>query len=180
MPGPDPDRRAFLRITVIGGVALISAGAASSAIMLPPALGDSTDNGLRPLAPMLKLGLLEKDKPLQCEIRLSVRDGWRLRTRRQAVYVVRVADGDDVSAFRALSSICPHAGCGVELVEHKFKCPCHGAEFSAGGARESGPSPRDMDALDITLGEHEGKPWLFANWQEFEVGTQQRTPKGAA
>lgn len=181
MPGPDSeDRRNFLRITVIGGVALITAGAASSAVLLPPALGESAGDGPRPLAPMLKLGLIEKDKPLACEVRLSVRDGWRLRTRRQTVYVVRVADGDEVSAYRALSSICPHAGCDIELVEHKFKCPCHGAEFTAAGAREKGPSPRDMDPLEVSIAEHEGKPWLFARWQDFAVGIEQRTPRGNA
>jgi Rieske Fe-S protein len=181
MPGPESeDRRNFLRITVIGGVALIAAGAASASVLLPPVLGDGTGDGPRPVAPMLKLGLIEKDKPLECEIRLSVRDGWRVRTRRQTVYVVRVADGDGVEAFRALSSICPHAGCDVELVEHKFKCPCHGAEFTAAGAREKGPSPRDMDTLDVTISGHEGKPWLFVSWQEFEVGRAERTPKGSA
>jgi Rieske Fe-S protein len=179
--GPDSeDRRNFLRISVIGGVALIAAGGASASLFLPPALGPSVGAGPRPLAPMLKLGLLEKDKPLGLEINLSVRDGWRLRTRRQVVYVVRVAEGDTAAAFKTLSPICPHAGCSVELKETRFVCPCHGAEFKPDGAREKGPSPRDMDSLDASIADHEGKPWLFVSWQEFNVGSAERTPRGNA
>jgi Rieske Fe-S protein len=181
MPGPESeDRRAFLRITVIGGVALIAAGAASASVLLPPAVGESVGAGPRPLAPMLKLGLLERDKPLPVEIALSVRDGWRLRTRRQTVFVVRVADGEAAAAFKALSPICPHAGCLVELKEARFVCPCHGAEFNAAGTREKGPSPRDMDPLEISIGDYQGRPWLFARWQEFNVGTSEGTPRGSA
>ena len=178
-PGSE-DRRNFLRITVIGGIALIAAGGASASVLLPPRVGESVDAGPRPLAPMAKLGLLEKDKPLACEINLSVRDGWRLRSRRQVVYVVRVADGDDAAAFKALSPICPHAGCSVELKETRYVCPCHGAEFTAAGAREKGPAPRDLDALDVNIADHDGKAWLFVNWQEFNVGTEQRIPRGSA
>jgi Rieske Fe-S protein len=174
------DRRNFLRITVIGGVALIAAGGASASLFVPPALGPSVGAGPRPLAPMLKLGLLEKDKPLGLDINLSVRDGWRLRSRRQVVYVVRVADGDTAAAFKTLSPICPHAGCSVELKEMRFVCPCHGAEFKADGTREKGPAPRDMDPLEASIADHNGHPWLFVSWQEFNVGSEQRTPRGNA
>lgn len=181
MPAPDPnDRRRFLRITVIGGVALIAGGGAMASVFLPPKLGESVGTGPQPLAPMIKLGLLEKDKPLGLEISLSVRDGWRLRTRRQTVFVVRVADGEDTKAFRTLSPVCPHAGCSVELYENKFACPCHGAEFKADGTREKGPSPRDMDTLEASIAEHDGQPWLFVSWQEFAAGTEQKTRRGDA
>jgi Rieske Fe-S protein len=66
------------------------------------------------------------------------------------------------------------------LKEARFVCPCHGAEFNATGVRQKGPSPRDLDPLEVSIAEHEGKPWLFVVWQEFAVGSEQRLPRGSA
>lgn len=181
--GPDSeDRRNFIRIAVIGGIAVVSGGAGAASVFFPPHVGGSSGGTPKPLAPLIKLGALEKDSPLGLTISLASRDGWRLRTREQTVYVVRVADGDDAASFKAMSPVCSHAGCEVEYhdADNKFLCPCHGAEFDVQGAVTKGPAPRGLDPLAVSIADHEGKPWLFVNWQEFVIGTEASTPKGGA
>jgi Rieske Fe-S protein len=179
--GPDSDdRRHFLRIALIGGIGVISAGVGSASVFLPPKPGESVANGPKPLVPMLKLGALEKDKPLTVELTLSLRDAWRVRSRTRIVYVLRTGDGDKADAFRALSSICSHAGCTIEAKDDKFVCPCHGAEFKFDGSKLKGPAPRDMDPLAVSVADFRGAAWLYVDWQEFVVGTEERTPRGSA
>lgn len=176
------DRRRFLRVAVIGGVGMVAAGAGSASVFMPPSAVRAGEPGPRPLMPMIRLGGLEADEPLGVELTLSVRDGWRLRTRRQRVYVVRTGDGDEPGAFRVLTAVCPHAGCTIQWNEpdKQFVCPCHGARFDPRGEDNSDPAPRPMDALDISVAEHEGRPWLFVEWQEFEAGNDRQIPRAQA
>ena len=181
--GPDSDdRRNFLRISVIGGIAVITGGVGAASAFIPPKLGESVGEGPQPLVPMLKLGALAKDKPLKLQISLSARDGWRLRTREQLVYIVRIADGEDAAAFKVLNPICSHAGCTIDYHEKdkQFVCPCHGAEFKSDGTKTKGPAPRDMDPLEARIADHNGQPWLFVSWQDFVIGTEERTVRGGA
>ena len=46
--------------------------------------------------------------------------------------------------YRALSSYCSHEGCSVNVDGNGFRCPCHGATFSADGERTGGPAPRGL------------------------------------
>lgn len=65
-----------------------------------------------------------------------------------AAWLVRQGD-----AVRALSTVCPHAGCSVDWERDKscFACPCHGSAFAKDGARTDGPSPRGMDPLEVEI-----------------------------
>lgn len=52
------------------------------------------------------------------------------------------------NAFRALSAECPHAGCGVSVVDRpRLICPCHGSEFDFEGNRLGGPAPTGLRVL---------------------------------
>ncbi len=172
-PGPNP-RREFLRIAIIGGVAVISAGAGAFAATVPVQTGESTP-GPKPLVPMLRLGALEAGVPLQLELALSTRDGWRLRTFTHRLYALRVKDGDTADCFTLFTATCPHAGCIIEhdTQEKCFHCPCHNARFDYEGKRkDTKPAPRDMDRLPASIGEHLGAPWLFVDWKEFVTGQE--------
>src|SRR5207244_653194 len=59
-----------------------------------------------------------------------------------ACWLVRQDDG----GVRALSTVCPHAGCSVDWDEGRgaFACPCHDSVFAKSGVCVSGPSPRPM------------------------------------
>lgn len=179
-PGSLP-RRDFLRIAVIGGVAVISGGAGVVAATFPVPTGASAP-GPKPLVPMLRLGAIEVGTPLQLELALSLRDGWRLRTRTHRLYALRTRAGDAADCFTLFTATCPHAGCIIEhdTREKDFHCPCHNARFGYDGKRkDTKPAPRDMDALPASIAEHQGAPWLFVDWKEFQTGQEnqiERTP----
>lgn len=57
------------------------------------------------------------------------------------------------SGIAAVSTVCPHLGCLVKREENGgFICPCHGAIFDATGKVVSGPPPRGLLWLEISLG----------------------------
>jgi Rieske Fe-S protein len=48
-------------------------------------------------------------------------------------------------AFSALTAVCTHEGCTVTNVSGvTFICPCHGSEYSTGGAVVKGPATRSL------------------------------------
>jgi cytochrome b6-f complex iron-sulfur subunit len=53
--------------------------------------------------------------------------------------------------FRAVSAICTHLGCTVNLVGQGFHCPCHGSVFSQNGVVVSGPAPSPLPWFEVTL-----------------------------
>lgn len=82
-----------------------------------------------------------------------------------------VREGGDV---RALSTVCPHAGCFVDFDEHRqeFVCPCHDSVFAKDGERVSGPAPRAMDRLVSIVAE--GR--VRVAWQRFRTATSKKEP----
>jgi nitrite reductase/ring-hydroxylating ferredoxin subunit len=156
---PDSSRRDFLRIAVVGGVVLVSAAAGGFAAALPRVEAPGGD--LLPLGPLPRFRGLEPNTPLEARITIQRRDGWRLRTRAESVFVQRVGDGNRAGDFLAFSPVCPHAGCRVQTEEAVFVCPCHDARFTSDGERISGPAPRDLDRLELSLREHQGSTWLY-------------------
>jgi Rieske Fe-S protein len=74
------------------------------------------------------------------------------------VELVRIGDGDDITAFAAFSAICTHLGCTVYAKldgEGHISCPCHGSQFDPNdGARVvSGPAARALPSLPIKIGD---------------------------
>ncbi|HEX8960566.1 MAG TPA: ubiquinol-cytochrome c reductase iron-sulfur subunit [Geobacteraceae bacterium] len=63
--------------------------------------------------------------------------------------VVRRQGGDIV----ALSAVCTHLGCIVQWQKDKqeFLCPCHAGRYTADGAVISGPPPRPLAKLPVTV-----------------------------
>jgi Rieske Fe-S protein len=165
---PDsPERRDFLRVSIIAGVGVIAFGAGLPALLTP---AGATPAATVPAAPLLRFEAMKAGEILAVELSLSARDGWRLVQRRRRVFVRREA-GDE---FHVLSSICPHAGCEIEHRETTdgddsqppFECPCHGARFDAQGNVLEGPAAPPMDRLEASVQEHEGQPWLFVTWRD--------------
>ena len=64
--------------------------------------------------------------------------------------VALLRTGDVVTA---LDLKCSHAGCTVHWMEgeHKFKCPCHGGEYSVDGKVVHGPPPRPLERLRVSI-----------------------------
>lgn len=177
MADESSERREFLRVCVIGGAALIGVGVGAWAVAKPLAVA-ATDQRL-PLVPMLRVAGLEQGKPLILQVTLARRDGWRLRTRSQQVFLLRTGAGGEAQDFKALSPICPHKGCAVQAHEDAFVCPCHDARFELSGERLEGPTPRGLDPLELSIEEHAGTQWLFVRWQDFVAGTPERIARQA-
>lgn len=54
--------------------------------------------------------------------------------------------------FRAFSTVCPHQGCAVSNVSNgQIICPCHRSTFGLDGAVRSGPAPRGLDPVPVTV-----------------------------
>ena len=53
----------------------------------------------------------------------------------------------------AISSICTHLGCNVRWEEENngFECPCHGSSFDKNGKNTSGPAPKPLRWLQLTV-----------------------------
>lgn len=62
--------------------------------------------------------------------------------------VVIVREGDEVYA---LSVVCTHLGCPVDVVRDRFACPCHGSLYSASGAVLKGPTERPLERVGVSL-----------------------------
>jgi cytochrome b6-f complex iron-sulfur subunit len=55
------------------------------------------------------------------------------------------------NSFRAVSAVCTHLGCTVNLAGKGFHCPCHGSVFNNNGAVLSGPAPVSLAWFQLTL-----------------------------
>jgi cytochrome b6-f complex iron-sulfur subunit len=57
------------------------------------------------------------------------------------LFILRKGNG-----FRAVSAICTHLGCTVNLGAdgQSFACPCHGSHFDGQGKVTGGPAPRGL------------------------------------
>src|SRR5512136_1139317 len=51
--------------------------------------------------------------------------------------------------FTALSLVCTHLGCTVELKPDGFACPCHGSRFNSDGHVVKGPATTPLKSLRV-------------------------------
>jgi len=54
--------------------------------------------------------------------------------------------------------------------QRRFVCPCHDSFFSVDGKAMTGPSPRDLDELDVSVESSEVK----VVYRRFRVGTPKK------
>lgn len=52
--------------------------------------------------------------------------------------------------FTALSPICTHRGCTVEIQRERLVCPCHGSTYDRAGAVLKGPAQRALTRYPLT------------------------------
>ena len=62
------------------------------------------------------------------------------------IYVLAVGDGQ----FRAVSPICTHRGCTVDVQGQRLVCPCHGSTYDRNGAVLRGPAERALTSYPVT------------------------------
>ena len=61
----------------------------------------------------------------------------------------RVALAKDRGEFYALSLVCTHLGCTVEVGAEELSCPCHGSRFDVRGHVLAGPAGLPLKRLRI-------------------------------
>jgi cytochrome b6-f complex iron-sulfur subunit len=57
----------------------------------------------------------------------------------------------NAGGIAALSMTCTHLGCVVDEMEDGFSCPCHGSMFGPQGEVLSGPAPRGLRWLEVSM-----------------------------
>lgn len=60
--------------------------------------------------------------------------------------IVLISEGEDV---RALSLVCTHLGCTVNVTADGLFCPCHGSSFDRRGHVLKGPADRPLPAYRV-------------------------------
>jgi menaquinol-cytochrome c reductase iron-sulfur subunit len=168
------DRRTILKVLtgVIGTGAAAAVGAPAIRMLIDP-IDRTTVSGAGTFVVVASLDAVPKDgTPLNVPVVIEApRDAWTELppTKVGAVYLRQ--EGDHI---RALSTICPHLGCGVDFLqaENRFGCPCHESFFELDGKVTSGPSPRALDELETRI--VDGK--IEVKFEKFKIGTSEKAP----
>lgn len=83
-------------------------------------------------------------QPLLEVNKADIPQGGALVYRRSRIVVVR--HGTEIYA---LSLVCTHLGCTVNVTPDKLVCPCHGSVFDRKGRVLQGPSNRALERLQV-------------------------------
>ena len=62
------------------------------------------------------------------------------------IYVLAVGNGE----FRAVSPICTHRGCTVDVQGDRLVCPCHGSTYDRSGSVLRGPAERALERFPVS------------------------------
>jgi Rieske Fe-S protein len=57
----------------------------------------------------------------------------------------------DTSSYLALSRVCTHLQCIINVVPGGFSCPCHGSTYNAQGSVTGGPAPSPLARLNVVV-----------------------------
>ena len=61
----------------------------------------------------------------------------------------RIAVVRDGERYHALSLVCTHLGCTVEVTPKAVVCPCHGSVFDRSGKVVRGPADRPLERYEV-------------------------------
>ncbi len=185
-------RRSFLKwasgLLAAGNAALVGVPAISFAV------GSlrRRESARAPLRRVARLSDLPAGRPVLVPVLGEVQDAWTLQAGEPIgrVWLVRAAEdaGDPARpAVKALSAICPHLGCTIQLAGDggQYVCPCHRAAFAFDGQRvgdgksgRANHAPRGMDALEcrVVRDESSGESWVEVRYEAFEPGATTSVP----
>ena|SRR5438874_7976520 len=169
----EPNRRAFVAVCAAGTCAVVATIGVPAALFVAAPLGEKAGEGKK--FAVAKLAELEVGVPKKFTLVGDEIDAWTRATGRRlgAVWLMRTGDRE----VRALSTTCPHLGCGVDLTADgkQFLCPCHTSAFSLDGERVAGPSPRAMDPLPVEVGKDDV---VSVTLKRFRIGVASREEIG--
>jgi menaquinol-cytochrome c reductase iron-sulfur subunit len=172
-PSPAEPPSPLRRLVILGGLAYAGALAAPAARFLA-APAEVTSGCSARWVRVARLVEIPEGEPHRLQIIADQRDAFTL-TRDEllgSIWVIRRGD-----AVRALSAVCPHLGCSIDLAADKqgFACPCHASRFGLDGEARGGPSPRDLDPLATRLVDG----WIEVDFRRFRQGIADRVEASA-
>ena len=172
------NRRTFMKLGVAGGIGLCAVGTpicAGLRAVLDPMFQENPDGKSYRVIALAEL----TEKPIKLSILDDKKDAWTTLPDQQVGAVFLRKNGENILAIH---SLCPHAGCMVQLgtiknpntnnEEELFHCPCHGAHFDLNGKRLDAisPSPRDLDTLETEVKDG----YVFVKFQNFVFGIAEK------
>lgn len=126
------ERRTFLRATA-GGALAAALAACASMVAVPVRISEG------------RVRLALADHP-----QLRGPDGFlKLRTAEDGrlLYLLALEEG----GFAALSPVCTHQGCTVDVESRYLVCPCHGSTYTREGTVVRGPAPLPLRRFPVRL-----------------------------
>jgi cytochrome b6-f complex iron-sulfur subunit len=57
----------------------------------------------------------------------------------------------DNQGFHAISLVCPHLGCTLNVTNEGFSCPCHGSRFLPDGSLRKGPASHPLASIPVEV-----------------------------
>ena len=125
------DRRSFL---VRGACGLVALTTGCAALVSVP---------VRPVNGVIRLSTLEHPS-------LAGPGGW-LKVRPVAwespLYVLALGGG----SYAAVSPICTHQGCTVDIAGARLICPCHGSTYNRDGTVVRGPAEQPLQGFPVRV-----------------------------
>ena len=132
---------------IISRRTFVAGGSAAVAALSAAGLGACATMAVRQVEPIngrLELPLIQYPE-------LTAPDG-ALRVRvpgdQNPIYVLATAS----QGFTALSPLCTHLGCTVDIQGASLVCPCHGSTYNREGAVVRGPAERPLRRYRATVG----------------------------
>jgi cytochrome b6-f complex iron-sulfur subunit/menaquinol-cytochrome c reductase iron-sulfur subunit len=162
-------RRGAMKALAVAGGTLGCGGLAVPTvrfILAPARQGAGSGRWIR----TVPLETLREGEPRRVSLVADRRDAWTLERDVELGAVWLLRQGGSVLAW---STICPHLGCSVDKAStgKGFYCACHDSSFDASGKRESGPSPRDLDALATRVDDGV----VAVEYRRFRQGTSEKS-----
>lgn len=125
------DRREFMVTCVLAGAGLVLSGCVAMVTHPVPVSGGRVQLSLASYPELAKPNGAVKILPDAAA---------------DPVYVLAVGPGD----YRAVSPICTHRGCTVDVHGARLVCPCHGSTYDRAGAVLRGPAQRALTRYPVT------------------------------
>ena len=126
------DRRDFVATCAMTCAGLVLGGCVSMVTHPVPVMGGQLR--LR-LADFPELAAMEGDGAIRVQP----------AGREEAILILATANG----GFTALSPICTHRGCTVDVSGARLVCPCHGSTYDRAGAVLRGPAERALASYPV-------------------------------
>lgn len=126
------DRRRFIRA---------AAGAAACTVL--PRCASVAATSVTPVSGAVRLRLQEFPDLVRPAGSLVL----RLAGGPSPIYLLALEDG----AYAAVSPVCTHLGCTVDVVGERLLCPCHGSTYDREGNVLRGPAERALRRYPLTV-----------------------------